>query len=68
MKILIVEDEELAAARLSQLLLELEPQAVIDGPLDTVTATIAHLQKVTDYDLLLLDIQLADGKSFSIFE
>lgn len=68
MKILIVEDEELAAARLSQLLLELEPQAFIDGPLDTVTATIAHLQKVTDYDLLLLDIQLADGKSFSIFE
>lgn len=68
MKILIVEDEELAAVRLRQLLLELEPQAVIDGPLDTVTATIAHLNKVTDYDLLLLDIQLADGKSFSIFE
>ena len=68
MKILIVEDEELAANRLAQLILEFEPEAQIHGPLDTVSATIAHLNSNPAYDLIFLDIQLADGKSFSIFE
>ncbi|MFZ4548317.1 MAG: LytR/AlgR family response regulator transcription factor [Bacteroidales bacterium] len=68
MKILIVEDEELAAKRLAQLVLEIEPGAEIQGPLDTVSATVKHLQQKPVYDLILLDIQLADGKSFSIFD
>jgi DNA-binding LytR/AlgR family response regulator len=68
MKILIVEDEELAAERLSQLVKEIKPGAEIFGPIDTVTATLLHLKNHKDYDLILLDIQLADGKSFSIFE
>jgi DNA-binding LytR/AlgR family response regulator len=68
MKILIVEDEELAAERLAQLVKEIEPEAEIHGPIDTVSATVAHLKTHPDYDLILLDIQLADGKSFSIFE
>jgi DNA-binding LytR/AlgR family response regulator len=68
MKILIVEDEELAAERLSQLVKEIEPDAEIHGPIDTVTATLAHLRTKPVYDLILLDIQLADGKSFTIFE
>ncbi len=68
MKILIVEDEELAANRLIQLILQIEPKALIIGPLDTVSATVAHLHSNSDYDLIFLDIQLADGKSFSIFE
>jgi len=68
MKILIIEDEELAAARMKQLLKELEPGCSLYGPFDTVTASIAHLKENRDYDLIFLDIQLADGKSFSIFE
>ena len=68
MKILIVEDEELAAKRLAQLIREIEPEAEISDPLDTVTATVAHLNTQPGYDLIFLDIQLADGKSFSIFE
>jgi two-component system LytT family response regulator len=68
MKILIVEDEELAANRLAQLIREIEPDVQIEGPLDTITTTVAHLNSRTDYDLIFLDIQLADGKSFSIFE
>lgn len=68
MKILIIEDEELAAARMKQLLEELEPGCELYGPFDTVTASIAHLKENRDYDLIFLDIQLADGKSFSIFE
>jgi DNA-binding LytR/AlgR family response regulator len=68
MKILLVEDEELAAQRLAQLVKEIEPDAEIFGPIDTITSAIAHLNTKPVYDLILLDIQLADGKSFSIFE
>ncbi len=68
MKILIVEDEELAAKRLAQLVMEIDPEAKIIGPIDTVSATISHLKSNPGYDLILLDIQLADGKSFSIFD
>lgn len=68
MKILIVEDEELAAKRLEQLVKEIEPSAEISGPIDTVSLAVAHLNQKPVYDLILLDIQLADGKSFSIFE
>jgi len=68
MKVLIVEDEELAAERLAQLIREIEPDVEISGPLDTVTSTVAHLNAKPVYDLIFLDIQLADGKSFTIFE
>jgi len=68
MKILIVEDEELAAERLAQLVKEIDTESEIQGPIDTVRAAVAHLKSNPHYDLILLDIQLADGKSFSIFE
>jgi DNA-binding LytR/AlgR family response regulator len=67
MKILIIEDEELAAKRLKLLIHELEPEAAISGPLDTVDASVAHLKTNPHYDLIFLDVQLADGKCFSIF-
>ena len=67
MKILIIEDEEPAAERLSQLVMEIMPDAEIHGPIDTISATLAHLKTKPVYDLILLDIQLADGKSFTIF-
>ena len=38
MKILIIEDEELAAGRMKQLLEELEPGCEITGPFDTVVS------------------------------
>jgi len=68
MKKLLVEDEELAAERLAQLVKEIEPGAEIHGPIDTISATVKHLKSKPVYDLILLDIQLADGKSFTIFE
>ena len=68
MRILIVEDEEPAAKRLVQMIKMVLPDAVIHGPLDTVTETIRHLNEISDYDLIFMDIQLADGKSFSIFD
>ena len=67
MKVLIVEDEPLAAKRLKRLLKEVVPQAEIMAVLDTLSETIPWLQQHRP-DLIFLDIHLADGNSFSIFE
>ena len=68
MNILIIEDEKPAARRLAQLISEQHPNASILGPLDTVTSSITWLNANPQPDLIFLDIQLADGISFEIFE
>ena len=68
MKVLIIEDETLAAKRLQQLLKEIDPEIETFGPIDTVVDAVEHLKSNSNYDVLFLDIQLADGKSFTIFE
>ena len=68
MKALIIEDEDLAAKRLAKLLMELEPDIEVSGPIDTIEGSVKHLQSGAQYDLIFLDIQLADGKSFLIFD
>jgi len=68
MKVLIIEDEELAAGRLRQMLLAEDPGMEIHGPVESVKNAIKHLQEARDYDLIFMDIQLADGRSFTIFE
>ena len=67
MKVLIVEDEPLAAKRLERLLKEVAPQAEIMAILDSLSSSIPWLQQHTP-DLIFLDIHLADGNSFSIFD
>ena len=68
MKVLIVEDEALAAERLIDQIREYDDQIEIVGPLDTVSDTIRLLRRNrSDIDLIFLDIQLADGKSFEIY-
>ena len=64
---LIIEDEEPAAQRLEKLLLEAEPDIEVVGKLESVESSVAWLQKNPHPDLLMLDIQLADGVSFDIF-
>lgn len=68
MKILIVEDESINASRLKRLLEELEPNCEILAIIDTVVDTIAWLKSNPAPDLITLDIRLADGLSFSIFD
>ncbi len=68
MKALIVEDENAAARRLEKLLLEINPGIVVLQRLDSVETTVAWLQNNPAPDLMFLDIQLADGSSFDIFE
>jgi len=67
-KALIIEDEDLAAKRLIDLLKQIDPEIEINGPIDSVELAIRYLQNNPQPDLLFLDIQLADGKSFSIFD
>ena len=65
---LLVEDEPLAARRLANLLQKQpEPLAVL-GPAESVAQAVALLQAGPAPDVLFLDIHLADGLSFELFE
>lgn len=68
MNVLIVEDEAIAAERLSKLLMNLEPNAKVSGVTDSIEATIYWLQRNGMPDLVLMDVNLADGSCFSIFD
>lgn len=68
MKILIIEDESINANRLKRLLEELEPDCEILEIIDTVQGAITWLKTNDIPDLITMDIRLADGISFSIFE
>ncbi len=67
MNILIVEDEELTARKLQRLVLEIEPNASITGTLGSIVDTVEWLRSNPAPDLILMDIELADGQSFEIF-
>lgn len=68
MKIVILEDEPLAAKRLETLVKSIEPTAEILAKLDSVRGTVKWLNEHPQPDLLLMDIQLADGLSFEVFQ
>lgn len=68
MRILIIEDEHYAAKRLQNLILEELPDAKIVGVLDTVQDSVEWLSSHIEPHLIFMDIQLADGLSFQIFE
>lgn len=68
MKVLIVEDEAMAARRLTNVLEQLEPGMEILAKLDSVKRVVKWLNENDDPDLIFFDIQLADGISFEVFE
>jgi len=67
MKILIIEDEELAVKKLKKLVAAVAPEAEIVGEADSIAASVAWMQANPAPDLVLMDIELADGQSFEIF-
>lgn len=67
MKVVIIEDEILAAERLEKILKELVRDITIAAKLASVESSVAWL-KENSVDLIFLDIQLTDGLSFSIFD
>jgi|SRR5688572_26186348 len=68
MKVLIIEDEPLAAQRLETLVRGLEPGVAILDKIDSVKRAVQWIKSNPAPDLILMDIQLADGISFQIFD
>ena len=68
MKIIIIEDEQLAAKRLLELILKYDPEIEILGEFDSVEKSVEWFNSNSPPDLVFMDIQLADGLSFEIFE
>ena len=66
MKILILEDEHLVAESLIKLVKQLEPGADISGPVASVKEAKDELS-ATSPDLIISDIQLADGIALDLF-
>jgi DNA-binding LytR/AlgR family response regulator len=67
MKILIVEDEELAVKKIQKTLASIDPDAEIAGITHSISSTIEWLETNPSPDLILMDIELSDGQSFEIF-
>ncbi len=65
---LLVEDEKPAAQRLQKLLREVAPDIHLLTTIDSVAGAIEWFQQNQAPELLILDIQLADGLSFDIFK
>jgi DNA-binding LytR/AlgR family response regulator len=68
MNILIIEDEPQAAQLLENLVLELEPGCVVIDKIDSIKRSIKWFKSNPAPDVVFMDIQLADGLSFEIFD
>lgn len=68
MRALIIEDETAAARNLEAVLREVAPGVEILATLESVAESVEWLQSNPQSDLLFMDIHLADGDSFRIFE
>ncbi|OQP67286.1 DNA-binding response regulator [Niastella vici] len=68
MKVLIIEDEELAVKKLQKTLASVDATAQVVGVADSIRSSVSWLQKNPSPDLILMDIELADGQSFEIFD
>jgi DNA-binding LytR/AlgR family response regulator len=67
MRVVIIEDEPLAAQALAALLTRLRPAARILAQLGSVEEAVDWLRGQPAPDLLFCDIHLSDGNSFDIF-
>ncbi|MDD6210639.1 MAG: LytTR family DNA-binding domain-containing protein [Bacteroidales bacterium] len=68
MKVIIIEDERAAVRDLIVLLKEVKPDIEIVKTLDSITASVEWFSEHAMPDLLFMDISLADGLVFKIFE
>lgn len=68
MNILIIEDEKHNADRLVRLLKSIDGEAVVYGPLATVSEVVSFFSENRDVDLILSDIRLADGLCFDALD
>jgi two-component system LytT family response regulator len=67
MKVLIIEDEITAARRLKNLVYKINPDIEIVDQLDSIEGVLNWMENNEMPDLIFMDIHLADGSSFEIF-
>jgi len=67
MQILIIEDEGLAVQKLMNTITEIDGSFHIAGVTDSIETSVEWLNQHAMPDLILMDIELADGQSFEIF-
>jgi len=68
MKVLIVEDELAASDNLAYLLHRIDKNIEVVQALDSVKSSVDFFSRPHDAELVFMDIHLADGISFEIFE
>ena len=68
MRVLIVEDETAAARNLRTMLAAIEPQTEIAGLTESIVDTVEWLASNPLPDIIFMDIHIADGESFKIFD
>ena len=68
MRALIIEDETAAARNLCAILHEVAPQIEVIATLESVTESIEWFAANPSPDVVFMDIHLADGDSFRIFD
>lgn len=67
MNVIIIEDEKLSADYLTRMLHKLDANIEVLAVLDSVEQSVIQLKNGLKADLIFLDIHLADGISFEIF-
>lgn len=67
-KILIIEDEKPNADRLQRLIRTIKPKAIVLEVLDSIADSVIWLNENEKPDVVMMDVRLSDGLSFSIFE
>lgn len=67
MKVLIVEDEELAVKKLEKTIAMVDAAVQVAGHADSIESAVEWLQSNPVPDLIFMDIELSDGQSFEIF-
>jgi len=67
MKVWIIEDEPAAARRLEKMVTTIDPTMEIVRQMESIIETLTAIKEGPLPDLIFLDIQLADGISFEIF-
>jgi len=67
MKVLIIEDEKIAANNLETMLHQIDLNIKVQSKIDSIEESVKWLSN-NSVDLLFLDIHLADGLCFKIFE
>ncbi len=68
MKVLIIEDETAAVRNLQSMLENLEPEIEVVGVTESIVDTVDWFAENNMPDIVFMDIHIADGESFRIFD